>query len=60
MESLPPEMHTAIRSPGGDEFVLLDGGDERRPEHLVEFFLDAALDQLIGFELSAHVDRSRL
>ena len=45
---------------GGNEFVLLDGGDERRPEHLVEFFLDAALDQLIGFELSAHVDRSRL
>ena len=45
---------------GGDEFVLLDGGDERRPEPLVIGLLDAALDQLIGFELSAHVDRSRL
>lgn len=45
---------------GRDEVVLLDGGDERRPEPLVIGLLDAALDLLIGFELSAHVDRSRL
>ena len=45
---------------GRDEFVLLDGGDERRPEPLVIGLLDAALDLLIGFELSAHVVRSRL
>ena len=45
---------------GGDEVILLDGGDERRPEPLVIGLLDAALDQLIGFELSAHVVRSCL
>ena len=45
---------------GRDEVILLDGRDERRPEPLVIGLLDAALDLLIGFELSAHVDRSRL
>ena len=44
---------------GRNEVVLLDGRDERRPEPLVIGLLDAALDLLIGFELSAHVDRSR-
>lgn len=59
MESFPPEMHAAMRSPGAMRSYCLTAVMNGVQSPLVIGLLDAALDLLIGFELSAHVDRSR-
>ena len=50
MESLPPEMHTAMLVTGLHQLVALDRHDEGGPQFFAIFFDDAAFDQLIGFQ----------
>ena len=48
MESLPPEIQTAILSPRFHQFIVIDPSGESGKQLLVEFLADAQLDIFPG------------